>query len=344
MVRAAGRHERTEATMVQQSIENRADVGTESREKRQQGFASLAAVASNLGAIEASFRFAQSTTPFLVVIGAPGWGKSHLIEAVSSYMKAQGTSANRPISANIYSSSPERIDETLPLLLDDVQDAWTNLRTKQQLRRLLEHRVRAKRNTMVTFSDTVSKQEIARFLPSGRDWGYQAIKLPSKVEREHIVRQIADSEGVALSKPIVNLVSRHLFGNGRSIQGAVHTLKLVRPTWSKRGDVCEACGVLMPYIHGEDGWDPRDVVLDVVAQGLIAQPVEGVSTEQVCAYMLISEMGLSEYDVATFLGVSPTKAYAMSNGVKLQLADPRLADCVRFCHDAVVRTLDGDCC
>jgi hypothetical protein len=168
--------------------------------------------------------------------------------------------------------------------------------------------------------------------------------MPSRAEKEHIVRQIADAQGVALSRPIVNLISRHLYGNGRSIQGAVHTLRLVRPAWSRRDDVCEACGVLMPYIHGEDGWDPRDVVMEVVSLILEREPIDGVTTDQVCAYMLISELGLSEYDVATFLGVSPTKAYAMSNGIKLQLADPRLAECVRVCHDSVVRTLDGECC
>lgn len=329
--------------MIQSSIENTPAVSLPI-EKRHGGFAGLAAVPSNLGAIEASMRFAQSTTPFLLVVGAPGWGKTHLIESVYSYMRLQGTDVNRPLSAIAYAVAPERVDESLPLLLDDVQDAWTNMRTKQQLRRLLENRVRAKRNTMVAFADTVSRQEAMRYLPAGNDWGFQAIRMPSRAERELIVRQIADSQGVALSRPIVNLVSRHLYGNGRSIQGAVHTLKLVRPSWSRRDDVCEACGVLMPYIHGEDGWDPRDVVLEVVAMAVSQQPIDGVTAEQVCAYMLISVLGLSEYDVATFLGVSPTKAYAMSNGIKLQLADPRLVDCIRLCHDSVVRTLDGECC
>lgn len=330
--------------MIQTSIETTVALGVGNEEKRPYSFASFAAVASNIGAIEASLRFAQATTPLLAVIGSPGWGKTHMVESVAAYMRRQGLSANRPTSALYYANNPERFDESIPLMLDDVQDAWSNMRTKQQLRRLLEQRVRTGRATMATFSDAVSKSEAQRFLPSGHDWGFQTIGQPSRAERELIVRQIADSEGVALSRPIVNLVSRHLYGNGRSIQGAVHTLKLVRPSWGLRGDVCEACGVLMPYIHGEDGWDPRDVVQDVVAKALETNPVDGVAAEQVCAYMLISELGLSEYDTATFLGVSPTKAYAMSNGVKLQLADSRLAECVRYCHDAVVRTLDGESC
>ncbi len=330
--------------MIQKSIESLARNENATEERRTKGFADLAALPSNLGAIEAGMRFAESITPFVAVIGASGWGKTHLLDAVAQYMKLQGMSVNRPTSATVYATFPDRTDEQLPLLLDDVQDAWSNMRTKQELRRLLERRVRARRHTLVAFTDTVSRQEAARYLPSSRDWGYQSILQPTKAERDQVVRQIADTEGVKFSKPIVTLISRHLFGNGRSIQGAVHTLKLVRPEWARRDDVCEACGVLMPYIHGENGWDPRDVVMDVVIHTCVDHSVDGVSPEQVCAYMLISVMGLSEYDVATFLGVSPTKAYAMSNGVKLQLADPILARCVQTCRDAVVKSLDAETC
>lgn len=328
--------------MIQKSIQVSERLPQPVEERRTKGFADFAALPSNLGAIEAGMRFAESTTPYVVVVGASGWGKSHLLEAVVQYMRLQGRPANRPIAATIYATFPERFEEHLPVLLDDVQDAWANMRTKQQLRRLLERRVKSGRPTMLAFADSVSRQEASRFLPNERDWGFQHVQQPSRTERERVVRQIADSEGVRLSKPIVRLLSRHVAGNGRTIQGAVHTLRLVRHDWSRRDDVCEACGVLMPYIHGENGWDPRDVVMDVVAATLASRSVEGVLPEQVCAYMLISEMGLSEYDVATFLGVSPTKAYAMSNGVKLQLADPTLALCVQTCHDAVVRSLDTD--
>jgi chromosomal replication initiation ATPase DnaA len=330
--------------MIQKSIESIGRVEHTTDEKRTKGFADIAAVASNLGAIEAGMRFAEGITPFVAIIGAPGWGKSHLVSAVAQYMHARGARLNRPMAATIYATFPDRIDESLPLLLDDVQDAWTNMRTKQELRRLLERRVKSGRPTLVALADVANRQETARFLPNSRDWGCQVIQQPSKAERDQIVRQIADSEGVRLSKPVVTLVSRHLCGNGRSIQGAVHTLRLVKPAWSRRDDVCEACGVLMPYIQGENGWDPRDVVLEVVTTAFADRDYEGIEPAQVCAYMLISKMGLSEYDVATFLGVSPTRAYAMSNGIKLQLADFRLAECVQTCVDAVVRSLDMDSC
>jgi hypothetical protein len=330
--------------MIQKSIETTGRLEFSADDKRSKGFADIAAVASNLGAIEAGMRFAEGITPFVAIVGAAGWGKTHLISAVAQYMGVRNTPINRPLAATIYATFPDRTDESLPLLLDDVQDAWTNMRTKQELRRLLERRVKSGRPTLVALSDLASRQEAVRFLPNSRDWGCQVIQQPSKSERDQIVRQIADSEGVRLSKPVVTLVSRHLCGNGRSIQGAVHTLRLVKPAWSRRDDVCEACGVLMPYIQGENGWDPRDVVLEVVTTAFAGGHYEGIEPAQVCAFMLISKLGLSEYDVATFLGVSPTKAYAMSNGIKLQLADPRLADCVQTCVDAVVRSLDMESC
>ena len=330
--------------MIQSSVEQSVILVEGAIERRSVGFGSFAALPSNLGAIEAGMRFAEGTTPFVAVIGAHGWGKTHLLESVASFMRLQGAPANRPIAATLYAAAPERIDESLPLLLDDTQDAWSKLRVKQDLRRLLERRVKGKRPTLVTFSASAQRRETARFLPYSQDWAFQTITQPTCGERDLVVRQIADNESVTLSKPVVSLVSRHLYGNGRSIQGAVHTLKLVRPDWSRRADVCEACGVLMPCIHGEDGWDPRDVVLEAVTRAHAAQCVEGVAAEQVCAYILICEMGLSEYDVATFLGVSPTKAYAMANGVKLQLADPCLSHCVKVCKNAVVRSLDTETC
>jgi len=333
----------TDRAMIQTAIENGGQA-LQKETRRHPSFADFAAIGSNLGAIEAGMRFAQATTPFVLIIGAAGWGKTHLLESVSHYMGLQGIQANRPIAATIYACFPDRTDESLPLMLDDVQDAWTNMRTKQELRRLLERRVRAKRQTMVAFSDGVTRAEAVRYLPGSQEWGCQTIREPTRTERDLVVRQIADVEGVALSKPIVTLISRHLFGNGRSILGAIQTLRLIRPDWSRRSDVCEACGVLMPYIHGEDGWDPRDVMNEAVAATYSVLPVAGVTSGQVCAYMLISEMGLSEYDVATFLDVSPTKAYAMSNGVKLQLADARLADCVQMCRSAVVKSLDTETC
>ena len=329
--------------MIQTAIKDTKDVNVRTDSNRS-GFASFAAVSSNIGAIEVGARFAQGTTPFAVVIGAPGWGKTHLLDSIRSYMGRRSQPINSPMSASQYTSVPERCDDGLPLLIDDCQDVWGNMRARQDFRRLLERRIKGRRPTFVCIADKVSRLEASRFFPCPQEWAFQSISVPSRKERDYIVRQIADSEEVSLSRPIVALVARHLCGDGRSIKGAIRTLKIVRDDWARRSDLFEACGVLTPYIQGEDGWDPRDVVMDVVSgRSFECCPSEDYA-RSVCAYVLLSLMRLDEYDVATFLGVSPTAAYAMSVSVKASLADANCAKAVEECKDAFVRTLDSETC
>ncbi len=323
--------------MIQTTIKKRDDETPSVADHRPAGFSTLAALPSNLGAIEAGMRFANGTTPFIAILGSSGWGKTHLLESVRSYMVLQGTKVGEPVSAETYAQSPECVDEALPLLLDDVQDAHRNLRTRHELRRLLEQRVRSCRATMVAISDECTQKQLCTFLPCTRQWGIQTIDAPSVDEREMIVRQIAGAERVRLSRPVARILSRHLFGNGHSILGALHTLKHVRWDWSDRMAACEACGLLMPYIHGENGWDPRDIVWEAVSNTCPDQ----ASVKQVCAYLLLAVLGLSEYDTATFLGESPSKVYTMANGVKRHLDDPLLARCIEQCQESVVRMFEA---
>lgn len=323
--------------MIQTNIKNRDDVTASVAGSEQAGFSTLAAVPSNLGAIEAGMRFANGTTPFIAILGSSGWGKTHLLYSVHSYMQRQGIRVGDPVSAATYALSPECVDEALPLLLDDVQDAHRDLSTRHELRRLLEQRVRSCRATMVAISDECTQKQLCSFLPCTPHWGIQTIDAPTVKERGMIVRKIAGAEGVRLSRALERLVSRHLFGNGRSILGAIHTLKHVRWDWSDRLTACEACGLLMPYIHGENGWDPRDIVMDAVSKKCPDQTI----CKEVCAYLLLAVFGLNEYDTATFLGESPYKVYRMANGVKRHLDDPHLARCIEECQEAVVRMFES---
>ena len=324
--------------MIQTTIKRRDNVTARFAERRQPNTSALVALPSNLGAIEAGMRFANGANPFIAILGSSGWGKTHLLESVRSFMVSKGIGVGEPVAATKYASSPECVDEALPLLLDDVQDAHRNLRTRHELRRLLEQRVRLHRATMVAFSDECSQKQVCGFLPCRQVWGIQTIVVPSADERRLVVRQIAAKEGVLLSRPLERLVSKHLFGNGRSILGAVLTLKHVRSDWSDRHGACEACGLLMPYIHGENGWDPRDVVVEAVSQNRLSE----VTCQQVSAYLLLAVFGLSEYDTATFLGESPSKVYTMANGVKRRLDDPRLRSCVEQCQETVVTMFESD--
>lgn len=327
--------------MIQEAVCERASY-CPSVERTRFGFSNFAAVPSNFGAVEVGARFAQGTTPLVIVMGTPGWGKTHLIESVKRFIERQSGSVDGVISAIHFAEGRARAEVALPILIDDAQDIWGNMRAKQQFRRLIERRVKSRRPTFVCCADTVSRLEVARFVPCAQDWAFQSIVTPSKRERAHIVRQIADTEHVALSHPLVTLFARHLCGDGRSIRGAMRTLKVVRNDWSQRSDVIEACGVLNSYIQGEDGWDPRDAVWEIVQAKSVGHDLPELFAESVCSYLLVSQMGLSEYDVATFLGVSPQTAYAMSVTIKEATTELSVKRFVVSCKDAFVRSFDAD--
>ncbi|MCH7905721.1 MAG: hypothetical protein IH944_14290 [Armatimonadetes bacterium] len=304
------------------------------------GFASFAAVPSNLGAIEAGIRFATGTTPLVALVGSPGWGKSHLLQCIYAYMVLQGRDVKAPMSATVFASGKETEATQGAILLDDAQDAVRNLRTKNEFRRLLELRVRTGRPTLIALSLDDGLTEIRQFLPSPKEWGVQTIDDPNVSEREAIVRQIASDERLALSSPVVHLLSRHLCGNGRSIRGALRTLKLEQQDWSLREHACAACGVLMPYLSGRDGWDVRDLAAEAVSRTLDQRPDPGVSHSHLCAYMMLIAMKLNEADAAAFLGQSPSSVYGMSSKVRRMLTDSGFAETVNCCRRELLRLLE----
>ena len=306
------------------------------------GFSSFAAVPSNLGAIEAGMRFATGATPFVALVGSPGWGKSHLLQCIHAYMVLQGRAVKSPMSAAVFASGRETGETPEAILLDDAQDAVRNLRTKNEFRRLLELRVRTKRATLIALSLDDEVTEVRRFLPSPKEWGVQTIDDPNVSEREAIVRQIASDERLALSSPVVHLLSRHLCGNGRSIRGALRTLKLEQQDWSLREQACAACGVLMPYLSGRDGWDVRDLVAEAVSRTFERRPDPGVSHSHICAYIMLIAMKLNEADAAAFLGQSPSSVYGMSSKVRKMLADSGFAETVKCCKTELLRLLETD--
>lgn len=304
------------------------------------GFASFAAVPSNLGAIEAGMRFATGATPFVALVGSPGWGKSHLLQCIYAYMVRQGRDVKSPTSATVFASGKDTGAAPEAILLDDAQDAVRDLRMKNEFRRLLELRVRNGRPTLIALSLDDGITEIRRFLPSPKEWGVQTIDDPNVAEREAIVMQIASDERLALSSPVVRLLSQHLCGNGRSIRGAMRTLKLEQLDWSLRENACAACGVLMPYLSGRDGWDARDLVAEAVTSALERRPDPGVSHSHICAYMMLIAMKLNEAEAAAFLGQSPSSVYGMSCKVRKMLPDSGFAETVQSCKMELLRLLE----
>jgi energy-coupling factor transporter ATP-binding protein EcfA2 len=299
------------------------------------GLQSLAVLESNIRAIEACVEFARGLSPFVVLYGPSGWGKSHLVASLEAEMEAQGSGPVRLRDAVAWVSAPLRSDHRCALMLDDVQGVVRHPRLRHALRTHLEHRTRTGRSTLLCIT---SRRPVAtaKLLPvTIPAWKFAAIHEPSIRERLVIVRQLASQRRLSIADEVGYLIANHLHGNGRSILGAIERLKLAGSGWDRPESVLPACGVLSPYLIGNDGWDARDVVADAVAQAAPSLP-PGVSANDLVAYFLLCELGLSEGESAAFTKLGECGVYRRAIAVRRQLDDPQVRSVVEACRTTIV--------
>jgi hypothetical protein len=154
-----------------------------------------------------------------------------------------------------------------------------------------------------------------------------------------VVRRMALIEGIRLSDQMLRLMSVHLHGNGHSLLGALRRLRLVKNNWLQPTDVMYGCGLLSPYMMGQDGWDPRDAVFEGVSRAMENETGARNRCFDLCAYFMLVEMSLSEQQVATFFGVGPGEVYAMAVRTQARLRDEAFADEVDQTRHSVVTML-----
>lgn len=299
------------------------------------GFDSFTALPTNIGAIEATIRFAEGTSPFVAIFGPSGWGKTHLLSAVERKLAETEESTVAIRSALTWTRSTTRQDLTPVLILDDLQDVFSHPRARHLVRQSIEYRVRTGRRTLVALTTDMPVRKLKSMLPFSGDWLWAAIAEPGIDERQLVVYQIASECQLHLSRPIARLIARHLNGNGRSIRGAIHRLRLVKRDWSKNLDVLPACGVLSPYLLGHEGWDPRDTVWEAV-QRVCADRNLRLGEGEILSYLLLDDVGLSEGEVASFLKVTPAKAYQDCTKVRARCEDAEVKALLEACRIAVL--------
>lgn len=300
----------------------------------------LPALPFNGDAMEASRRFCEGQVDQVAIFGPSGWGKTQILESAAETMGHGGNAQRVRLSSALAFTQSKDQPESMPILiLDDLQDVKRKPRARHDLRHRLERRLRAHRPTLV--SATVgSAREALGMLPVGHAWSLASVRVPTVPERATIVQQIAQQVGVDLHPAIPRLMAMHLHGNGNSIRGALQRLRLVMPVWQTERDVCQACGVLMPYLIGRNGWDPRDEVHDAVNRVVKGWRTEapGSWTGEISAYCMATLVGLSEYDIADFHHIAPSTAYRRTITVRKRRLDPDFSLLVTSCERAVVRT------
>jgi len=280
---------------------------------RPRGFHSFAVVPSNVRAVEGGLLFANGLVTQLAIVGPSGWGKTHLLEAIAHHLSAE----RGPRSYEIWSAADWVVasrtrTSNQALILDNVQDALSKPRSRQQLRLALERRVKAGWPTALSFTESRITRTIRAALPAFREWSLVAVRPPDIEEREVVVNHIAQSEGIVLALELRRILAQRLEGNGRTLIGAFKRLKLNGAKWATSEDVLRACGILNPFFASNSAWDLRDHIVEVannLPEGSVNPPSD------LAVYSMLKIAQLCEVDVARYFEVEPAKAYATAQRV-----------------------------
>lgn len=310
-------------------------------ERKETTFSSLAALPSNVEAIEAALMFSAGLSPLVALVGPSGWGKTHLLNAVAHRLAHDLYVLPEPISVCDFLSNPSRSEAACPLLLDDVQEAMGKSRAKMALRMHLERRVKCAKPTMLAFTAPKPSRALRTYLPSGRDWTVAAVGAAEPAERVLLLDQMSAGEGLALSAKLSKVIADQMLGNGRTLAGALKRLRLSGTTWLDADATLRAIGLLDPYFADNGAWDLKLRVLRVADSSKSLFPKTTVI--DLALYTLLHVAGLSEIDVARAVNIEPAEAYLRASRFKLQLAESEANGvCVRQFIDLVVDELASE--
>jgi len=273
-------------------------------------FSSLAALPSNVEAIEAALLFATGAVSHVAIAGPSGWGKSHLLEAAAGRFALDLGVRPEIHSALEWLAEGGRYDAPGPLILDNVQDVLDRSKSRLSLGLILERRLRTSKPTMLAFTAPKASRQIKNFLPVSREWCVRSIAAPSAAERTLIIQQIATTEGLRMGTVLVDLIAKRMKGNGRTLSGALKRLKLSGVNWKSDSEMLRACGTLDMFFSDDSGWDLHERILATSERPEFRDGQ--VRVAELTLHTMLHVAGLSESSIARYFGLQPAEVYAIA--------------------------------
>ncbi|MBL8060704.1 MAG: hypothetical protein JNK63_08335 [Chthonomonas sp.] len=293
---------------------------------------------SNILGLEAALMLGSGVSPFVAVVGPTGWGKSHLMRVAAEQF--QWDFGVRPkVRRGGHLLNRGRWDHPAPLLLDDVQQCLGRPREQQALRNALELRVRLARPTMIGFTGGQAI-EVNQILPQLEMWSIAEVPTPHPVERQSILRQMAEQEGLVLSDRLVCLLAKLVDRSGDALLGLVKRLGLIQREWMTFEDEMLALGVARPHMS-----DPNRVLKWVTSQ--LQTIIEPLGLDQhedlarsLAIYYLRKVLGIGESDVSQYYRIEPGDVFSYEHAFEAARLDPRVQRLERVCQQDLNRALD----
>ncbi|OZC04210.1 chromosomal replication initiator protein DnaA [Rubricoccus marinus] len=183
---------------------------------------------------------ATSFNPFLIY-GGVGLGKTHLVQAIGNYARAQGKARTvRYISSEQFTSefvraikenaaaAFARMYESLDILIvDDVQFFGGREKTQDQFFHIFNELHQQKKQIILS-SDRPPKdiEGIEERLLSRFQWGLAAdVQAPELETRMAILRRRAEDDGTRVANDVFEYVATHVTSNIRELEGALIRLQ-----------------------------------------------------------------------------------------------------------------------
>ncbi|QXD13742.1 chromosomal replication initiator protein DnaA [Rhodocaloribacter litoris] len=230
---------------------------------------------------------ATSFNPFLVY-GGVGLGKTHLIQAIGNYIKA-----NRRTETVLYVSSERFTTEFVQaiqhnrasdfslfyrqidlLIIDDVQFFGGKEKTQEEFFHIF-NALHQSGKQIVLSADRPPRdiQGIEERLLSRFQWGLSADLQPPELEtRIAILRRKAEDEGVTLPDEIIEFVAHHIKSNIRELEGAL--IRLIAQTALHRRELDLSLA--------------KEILRDLIKESRISLSIEQIQ-RIVCEYFNIPE-------------------------------------------------------
>ena len=274
-------------------------------------FSNIAALPSNVHAVEASLMFATGMNSFAALVGPSGWGKTHLLSAAAAHLNQHDHQNIEVHSVEDFLNNQSRIDSSKPLILDDAQVVLSRPKYRILLRLALERRVRGNRPTLLAITSPKPSRNVWSFVPNFRRWMVSEVQKPSKSENVLLLNQLAKNEQIHLNTTLCTLLATKLNGNGRTFLGALRRLKLETNDWADRQTVLRACGILDPFFSDNSEWDLRHRIIRESQKNRSRFP--GLKPDELACYTMLREASLCENSVAQYLNCEPAEVYLVSS-------------------------------
>jgi chromosomal replication initiation ATPase DnaA len=305
-------------------------------------FGNLVPLRFNVEAIEAALVFSAGLTHFIAIIGPSGWGKSHILHAIQNRFRAEGREAYPAMSASKAVGDHSNLTFSSPLLLDDCQESVDGGRSRSMLRLTLETRVRTQRPTILSFTGSKVTRQIRSLLPHPREWTVCVIDTPQPHERTLLIERMAEADGLVLSSALVKILAHEMYGNGRTIAGALKRLRLFGSNWEDNLLTVRACGILNAFFSDNSSWDLKHRILR-----LIYDPRRNVDLGKqfpdLAAYIMLKVASLGEAEVARSLNVESAEAYFSASRFEIELgSNPSNMSILMKLVDDLVRILSKE--